>query len=116
MTIAGMLSQRQDAAARVKFLSGFGRPLEEAGKFMLRRWCRMTVMIRIELIKRGNMRAIRHRLLSSAEIEQAFSLPGDRASVDRMMNRVCDDIRAKTSTPVSVVNVDDELVITFAEQ
>lgn len=117
MSITAMVSQRLVAARRIRFLKNeHSEQLDEVSQHMLGRWCRASVRIRIELVKRNHIRAVRHWLLSSAEIRQLFGLRNSQASIRRIMTTVCDDVRASGVALVALVEIDDELVITFAAQ
>ena len=117
MTLAAMASQRLMAARRIRFLTTRDdKPFDETSLFILRRWCRATVRIRIELVKQHRIRAVRPWLLNGTEIKQLFSLGDNHATVWRIMNAVCNDVRASGVALVALVEIDEELVITFATQ
>lgn len=117
MTIAAIVSQRLMTLRRIRSsMNGDDELFDEKRQIMLQRWCRETVYIRIELVRQRSIRAVRHWLLSSAEIKQLFRLRDSQVSTRRIMNMVCDDIRASGVALVALVEIDDELVITFAAQ
>lgn len=115
-TIGSMFSHRSNAAGKVNYLGAYGQRIGVTADCMLQKWCKVTVQIRIELLKHVCECTVTPALLSSSEINQEFANKFDRRGIRIAMEAVCTDLNTHDWHPFSVIENDDELVIALVPQ